>query len=116
MLVCTCSDKGVYAGYSLPVLTYLTLFCTLYQAYEGEWTEENEIRGIRQAWVFQKCTQNCQLENPKGSGHLGKLGIDGRILKCALIKEGVAMWTTFIWQSKATKGGVLWTQSSSLPW
>jgi hypothetical protein len=34
----------------------------------------------------------------KGKGHLGKLGVDDRIiLKCILKKQSVRIWTGFNW-------------------
>jgi len=46
------------------------------------------------------------LENLKGREHLEDLGACVRILE----KQGVKLWTGFIWLRTGTSGGFSWTQ------
>jgi hypothetical protein len=48
--------------------------------------------------------------NLKGRDHLGKLGVDRRvILKLILKKDGVRMCTEFNWLGIRSTGGLFWT-------
>jgi hypothetical protein len=49
-----------------------------------------------------------QTENLNGTDRFGDLGVDSTtILKWFLKRQGVKMWTGFMWLKKGTSGGLL---------